>query len=81
MPCLAISKPDDALSLIADCAARSPGGQIMSDSIPHWLSRSLRRIGALVAPSVARTQMHDVTCRHGDQLSIHIDAEPALLVN
>ena len=31
--------PDDALGLIRDCAARFPGGQMMFDSIPHWLSR------------------------------------------
>jgi O-methyltransferase involved in polyketide biosynthesis len=30
---------DDALGLIRDCAARFPGGQMMFDSIPHWLSR------------------------------------------
>ena len=32
-------KPDDALGLIRDCAARFPGGQMMFDSIPHWFSR------------------------------------------
>ncbi|GAA2536784.1 class I SAM-dependent methyltransferase [Mycolicibacterium diernhoferi] len=32
-------EPEDSLSLIADCAARFPGGQMMFDSIPHWLSR------------------------------------------
>ncbi len=32
-------EPDDALGLIGDCAARFPGGQMMFDSIPHWLSR------------------------------------------
>jgi O-methyltransferase involved in polyketide biosynthesis len=32
-------KPDDALGLIRDCAIRFPGGQMMFDSIPHWLSR------------------------------------------
>lgn len=32
-------EPDDALGLIADCAARFPGGQMMFDSIPHWLTR------------------------------------------
>jgi O-methyltransferase involved in polyketide biosynthesis len=32
-------QPDDALSLIADCAKRFPGGQMIFDSIPHWLSR------------------------------------------
>ncbi len=31
--------PADALGLIRDCAARFPGGQMMFDSIPHWLSR------------------------------------------
>ena len=31
--------PADALGLIADCAARFPGGQMMFDSIPRWLSR------------------------------------------
>jgi O-methyltransferase involved in polyketide biosynthesis len=32
-------EPDDALGLIRDCAARFPGGQMMFDSIPRWLSR------------------------------------------
>jgi O-methyltransferase involved in polyketide biosynthesis len=32
-------EPDDALGLIRDCAARFPGGQMMFDSIPPWLSR------------------------------------------
>ncbi|MEO3757705.1 class I SAM-dependent methyltransferase [Mycobacterium sp. B14F4] len=31
--------PDDALDLIHDCANRFPGGQMMFDSVPHWLSR------------------------------------------
>jgi O-methyltransferase involved in polyketide biosynthesis len=31
-------EPEDALGLIADCAARFPGGQMMFDSIPRWLS-------------------------------------------
>ncbi|MBY0291132.1 MAG: class I SAM-dependent methyltransferase [Mycobacteriaceae bacterium] len=32
-------EPEDALGLICACAARFPGGQMMFDSIPHWLSR------------------------------------------
>ncbi|MBN3509923.1 class I SAM-dependent methyltransferase [Mycolicibacterium nivoides] len=32
-------EPDDVRSLIADCAARFPGGRMMFDSIPHWASR------------------------------------------
>jgi len=32
-------QPDDALGLIRACAARFPGGQMMFDSIPRWLSR------------------------------------------
>lgn len=32
-------EPDDALGLIRACAARFPGGQMMFDSIPDWLSR------------------------------------------
>jgi len=32
-------EPSDALGLIRDCAARFPGGQMMFDSIPPWLSR------------------------------------------
>jgi O-methyltransferase involved in polyketide biosynthesis len=32
-------EPADALGLIGDCAARFPGGQMMFDSIPPWLSR------------------------------------------
>lgn len=31
-------EPEDALGLIADCAARFPGGQMMFDSIPRWFS-------------------------------------------
>ena len=44
-------EPDDAHGLIADCATRFPGGQMIFDSIPHWLSRrtlkGLDRIGWL----------------------------------
>jgi O-methyltransferase involved in polyketide biosynthesis len=36
-------KPDDALGLIRDCAARFPGGQMMFDSVPHWFSRRTLR--------------------------------------
>jgi O-methyltransferase involved in polyketide biosynthesis len=32
-------QPDEALRLIAECAERFPGGQLMFDSIPHWLSK------------------------------------------
>jgi O-methyltransferase involved in polyketide biosynthesis len=31
-------EPRDALGLIADCAARFPGGRMMFDSIPRWFS-------------------------------------------
>lgn len=31
-------EPKDALGLIADCAARFPGGQMMFDSVPAWFS-------------------------------------------
>lgn len=35
--------PGDVRALIADCAARFPGGQMMFDSIPPWISqRTLR---------------------------------------
>ncbi|GIF49485.1 O-methyltransferase involved in polyketide biosynthesis [Asanoa ferruginea] len=44
----------DALSLIADCAARFPGGQLFFDSIPAWLSartgRGLRFSDRYTAP-------------------------------
>jgi O-methyltransferase involved in polyketide biosynthesis len=36
-------EPDEVMSLIADCAKRFPGGQLMFDSIPHWLSRRTLR--------------------------------------
>jgi O-methyltransferase involved in polyketide biosynthesis len=36
-------EPADALGLIGDCAARFPGGQMMFDSIPPWLSRRTRK--------------------------------------
>jgi len=32
-------EPADVLSLIRDCAARFPGGQMMFDSIPPWFSK------------------------------------------
>ncbi len=38
-------EPEDALGLIADCAARFPGAQFMFDSIPHWFSR--RTLGGM----------------------------------
>jgi O-methyltransferase involved in polyketide biosynthesis len=31
-------EPEDALGLIADCAARFPGGQMMFDSLPRWFT-------------------------------------------
>lgn len=37
--------PDDALGLIRDCAQRFPGGALMFDSIPPWLSR--RTLGGM----------------------------------
>jgi O-methyltransferase involved in polyketide biosynthesis len=33
----------EALELIAACAARFPGGQMIFDSIPHWFSRRSQR--------------------------------------
>ncbi len=36
-------EPEDALGLIADCAARFPGGQMMFDSIPRWFSDRTRK--------------------------------------
>ncbi|WP_103353577.1 class I SAM-dependent methyltransferase [Amycolatopsis sp. CA-128772] len=36
---------DDVLALIADCAARFPGGQLFFDSIPPWLSRRTLKSG------------------------------------
>jgi O-methyltransferase involved in polyketide biosynthesis len=35
--------PGEVLKLIADCAARFPGGTMMFDSIPPWLSRRTLR--------------------------------------
>ncbi|MDQ2637693.1 MAG: class I SAM-dependent methyltransferase [Actinomycetota bacterium] len=32
-------QPEEALGLIADCAKRFPGGQMVFDSVPPWLSR------------------------------------------
>jgi O-methyltransferase involved in polyketide biosynthesis len=32
-------QPAEGRGLIADCAARFPGGQMIFDSIPHWASR------------------------------------------
>ncbi|WP_166905987.1 class I SAM-dependent methyltransferase [Mycobacterium sp. DL440] len=32
-------EPADVRTLIADCAARFPGGRMVFDSIPHWVSR------------------------------------------
>lgn len=47
-------EPDDVRSLIADCAARFPGGRMMFDSIPHWVSRrtikGLRLSDRYIAP-------------------------------
>lgn len=36
-------EPEDALRLITDCAVRFPGGQMMFDSIPRWLSDRTRK--------------------------------------
>ena len=36
-------EPEESLGLIADCAARFPGGQMMFDSLPRWFtSRTLK---------------------------------------
>ncbi|MFV8050166.1 class I SAM-dependent methyltransferase [Mycobacterium sp. 48b] len=47
-------EPEEVRSLIADCAARFPGGQMMFDSIPHWASRrtikGLRLSNRYIAP-------------------------------
>ena len=47
-------QPDDALGLVRDCARRFPGGAMMFDSNPHWLSertrRGLRLSGRYVTP-------------------------------
>ncbi|MBJ7337734.1 class I SAM-dependent methyltransferase [Mycolicibacterium sp.] len=38
-------EPEDSLGLIADCAARFPGGRMMFDSLPHWFSaRTLKGV-------------------------------------
>lgn len=36
-------QPEEAFGLIADCAARFPGGQMMFDSVPPWFSRRTLR--------------------------------------
>ncbi|MEV6348380.1 class I SAM-dependent methyltransferase [Actinoplanes sp. NPDC051851] len=38
--------PDAVFALIADCAARFPGGALFFDSIPAWLSARPRRLSA-----------------------------------
>ncbi|ORV22697.1 methyltransferase [Mycolicibacterium conceptionense] len=47
-------EPDDVRSLIADCGARFPGGRMVFDSIPHWVSRrtlkGLRLSNRYIAP-------------------------------
>ncbi len=34
---------DESLSLISDCARRFPGGRMMFDSVPKWLSRKTQK--------------------------------------
>lgn len=36
-------EPDQARGLIAECATRFPGGRMVFDNIPHWLSRKTLR--------------------------------------
>lgn len=47
-------EPGDVRSLIADCAARFPGGRMIFDSLPHWVSRrtlkGLRLSNRYIAP-------------------------------
>ena len=47
-------EPEDVRALIADCAARFPGGRMVFDSIPHWVSRrtlkGLRLSDRYIAP-------------------------------
>ena len=47
-------EPEDVRALIADCAACFPGGRMVFDSIPHWVSRrtlkGLRLSDRYIAP-------------------------------
>ena len=56
-------EPEDALGLIADCAARFPGGQMMFDSIPHWFSartlKGLKLSSRYIAPPMPFGQSAD----------------------
>ena len=56
-------EPEDALGLIADCAARFPGGQMMFDSIPRWLSnrtlKGLKLSSRYLAPPMPFGQSPD----------------------
>jgi O-methyltransferase involved in polyketide biosynthesis len=56
-------EPEDALGLIADCAARFPGGQMMFDSIPQWFSNrtltGLRLSDRYLAPPMPFGQSAD----------------------
>jgi O-methyltransferase involved in polyketide biosynthesis len=56
-------EPDDALGLIRDCAARFPGGRMMFDSIPHWVSKrtlvGLKLSDRYIAPPMPFAQIVD----------------------
>lgn len=56
-------EPEDALGLIADCATRFPGGQMMFDSIPCWLSdrtiKGLKLSRRYIAPPMPFGQSAD----------------------
>lgn len=53
-------RPEDTLGLIADIAARFPGGVLVYDSIPHWFSKRTRKglklSGGYVAPLMPYAQ-------------------------
>ena len=61
-------EPEDALGLIADCAARFPGGQMMFDSVPHWFSnrtlKGFQALGALPGPTDALRSIRRRGARH-----------------
>ncbi|MEV6828743.1 class I SAM-dependent methyltransferase [Amycolatopsis sp. NPDC051102] len=65
---------DDVFALIADCAARFPGGQLFFDSIPPWLSRRTLPTGPRGRPP--SSTLPDGTDNSGLRLSARYTVPP-----
>ena len=64
--------PTDALGLIRDCVAHFPHGQLMFDSVPHWVSRRTQKGLKLSARYTTPRMPFSLTADEGVALARHI---------